>query len=331
MRPPQVNALLGPAQKLLADYDFWQHQSDGLALFLAPDVCETYRLPLAFTELVVVNRRFHLKPLLPLLSEDGQFYVLALSQNHVRLLQCTRHSVVEVTPPNMPASLAEALPYNDPERQRQFHTETAPFGPPSSGERGAIFFGTGAEADDGKTQIVEFLRLVDQGLHDVLRNEQAPLVLAGVEYLLPRYKEVTTYPHVVAAGVTGNPDGLRAEELHEQAWPVVEPLFRQHREDAADRYRHYAGTGRASNDLREVVAAAYYGRVETLFVTLGLQQWGTFHPDTQEVTVVQTPSLEHEDLLDTAALRTLINSGTVYAVPPERMPTDALLAAVFRY
>jgi hypothetical protein len=294
-------------------------------------MCEAYRLPLAFAELVVVNQRFHLTPLFPLLSEDGQFYVLALSQNQVRMLQCTRYSVTDITPPDLPTSLAEALRYNDPERQLQFHTETAPFAPPSSGERGAIFFGTGAEADDGKTQILEFLRLVDQGLREVLRNEQAPLVLAGVEYLLPLYKEVTTYPHVVEAGVIGNPDGLRAEELHEQAWSVVKPLFRQHREDAAARYGRYAGTGRASTDLQEVVAAAYAGRVETLFVALGVQQWGTFHPDTQEVTVVQEPALEHEELLDTAALQTLLHSGTVYAVPPEHVPDEALLAAVFRY
>lgn len=138
MRPLQVHALLEPAHKLLADYEFWQHQSDGLALFVAPDMCEAYRLPLAFAELVVVNQRFHLTPLFPLLSEDGQFYVLALSQNQVRMLQCTRYSVTDITPPDLPTSLAEALRYNDPERQRQFHTETAPCGPPSSGERGAL-------------------------------------------------------------------------------------------------------------------------------------------------------------------------------------------------
>jgi len=42
---------------------------------------------------VVVSDRFHLKPLLPLLTGDGRFYILALSQNQVRLLQGTRYSV----------------------------------------------------------------------------------------------------------------------------------------------------------------------------------------------------------------------------------------------
>src|SRR5207249_2419696 len=79
LRRSQVQEFLAPVQQLVADYDFWQHQSAGLALFIAPTVFQFYRLPLAFEELVVVMQRFYIKPLLPLLSGDGQFYVLALS------------------------------------------------------------------------------------------------------------------------------------------------------------------------------------------------------------------------------------------------------------
>lgn len=331
MPPSQANALLEPVTQRLGDYTFWQHQSDGLAVFLAPGVCEMHCLPVPFDELVVVNQRFHLKPLLPWLSEDGRFYVLTLSQNDIRLLQCTRYSVAEVELPDVPKSRDEALKYNDPERQQQFHTETQPFGHPTSGERGAIFYGTGDDSHDPKGLIVEFFRIVDRGLHEVLRNEQAPLVLAGVEYLWPRYKEVATYAHVVEAGIPGNVDGLRAEALQAKAWPLVEPLFRQARQDAEARYRRYIGTGRATYDLQEVVRAAHHGRVETLFVATGMQCWGTFIPETQDVTLAQEGTQEHEDLLDYAAFQTLLNSGTVYAVSPDEVPDHAPLAAILRY
>lgn len=331
LRAAEITALLAPAQELLPHYAFWQHQSAGLALFLAPDLFQTYCLPLPFTELLVVNQRFHLKPLLPLLSEDGQFYVLALSQKQRRLLQCTRHSVTEIALPDVPESLDEALQYNDPERQLQFHTQTQPFGHPHTGERGAIFFGSGVGSEDPKEDITEYFRQIDRGLHEVLRTAQAPLVLAGVEYLLPLYKGVTSYAHVVEAGVTGSPDGLRAEELQAQAWALVKPLFRQHREEAVARYQRYAGTGLATQDLKEVLLAAYHGRVELLFVASGVQQWGTFEPHTQEMTLVPEPAPEYEELLDTAALQTLRNSGTVYAVAPDQMPNAVPLAAVLRY
>jgi hypothetical protein len=38
-----------------------------------------------------------------------------------------------------------------------------------------------------------------------------------------------------------------------------------------------------------------------------------------------------EDLLDTAAANTVMNSGTVYAVNPDEVPDDGLVAAIYRY
>jgi hypothetical protein len=38
-----------------------------------------------------------------------------------------------------------------------------------------------------------------------------------------------------------------------------------------------------------------------------------------------------EDLLESAAIQTLVNGGTVYVVEPEKMPDTDPLAAVFRY
>lgn len=37
-----------------------------------------------------------------------------------------------------------------------------------------------------------------------------------------------------------------------------------------------------------------------------------------------------EDLLNAAAIQTLLNGGTVYAVEPEQVPDTAPLAAIFR-
>lgn len=90
LRRAEAHAYLGPAQSLLDDGTFWLDMSDGLVVFLSKDYFRYYRLPTEFTELVVVANRFHIKPLLPMLATDGRFYVLAISQNTVRLLQCTR-------------------------------------------------------------------------------------------------------------------------------------------------------------------------------------------------------------------------------------------------
>ena len=332
VRPPEARELLKPAEMLLHDGLFWQHQSDGLALFVSPEMFHHYRLPFDFEELVVVTDRFHIKPLLPLLSGDGRFYVLALSQNEVRLLQGTRYSVSEVDLEDVPESLAEALRYNDPEKRFQFHTGTRT--PGGKGQRPAIFHGHGvASADDPKDYILRYFHQVDEGLRDLLRDEEAPLVLAGVDYLLPIYQEANSYLHLVDERIEGNPEEMSADELHEQAWAIVHPLFLSAQQEAAAQYRQLAGTGseQASGDLKRLISAAYHGRVETLFVAVGLQQWGAFDPATNAVHLHERAEPGDEDLLDFAAIHTLSNGGSVYAVEPGNVPDDAPLAAVLRY
>ncbi|MFO7537977.1 MAG: hypothetical protein R6X32_07945, partial [Chloroflexota bacterium] len=86
MKARDVARLLEPVTGLLENGRFWAHQSQGLAIFLNFDNAYTYNLPLSFEEMVIVGQRFHIKPLLPLFAGNGRFFLLALSQNQVRLL-----------------------------------------------------------------------------------------------------------------------------------------------------------------------------------------------------------------------------------------------------
>lgn len=328
LRSPQADQFLEPAQALLDNTDFWQHQSDGLAVFAAPDLLRTYRLPLPFEEQVVVNNRFYLKPVLPLLKDEGYFYILALSQNEVKLLRGTPYQVSEVEVEGLPQSLAEALKYDEPEKQLQFQTNT----PDMRGERAAQFHGHGVGEDDKKERLLRYFQQIDKGLHPLLQNEQAPLVLAGVEYLFPLYREANSYAPLMEAGIEGNPKLLSAEELQAQAWTLVRPVLQQAQQAARDRFEQAINTGAAaSKEIKEIVPAAYYGRVETLFVAVGQQRWGKFDPMTGAVHLHEKAEPDDEDLLDTAAIQTFLNGGTVYALEPEEMPVSTGAAALFRY
>lgn len=325
LRSVDVDRILKPARELLADDVFWRYQSEGLAVFLSQNDFRYYRLPLRFEELVVVADRYHVKPILSLLTGDGQFYVLALSQNEIRLLRATRHGVGEVELRDVPKSLAEALRHEDPEKQLQFHTGTSR----GSSSRAAVFHGH--EAVDAKDAILRYFRQIDRGVREVLKGSRAPLVPAGVGYLLPIYREANTCPYLVEEGVTGNPEGLSEEELHRKAWAVVQPRFLEAQREAVARYEQLVGTGQTSSDLREIVPAAYYGRVDVLFTAAGSQRWGTFDPSTGEVELHAKAESEDGDMLDFAAVQTLLNRGTVYVVNPKDVPGGAAVASVFRY
>lgn len=323
--------LLQPAMEL-DQTEFWQHQQAGLALFLTRGFQRFCRLPLPVQELVVVADRFHLKPLLPLFTEDSEFFVLALSQKQVRFFQANRYGISPVEVKGMPQSLDEALNYDETAKEGQFRIATSKGGTANSFVQPGEFHGQGSpDRDQHQKDILQFFQVINDALHPKLRNQTAPLVLVGVEYLLPIYREANTYPHLLDAGVTENPEDLKPEELHEQVWPLVEPQFTQVQEAAVAHYQELSGTGKTSTELKEVVSAAYFGRVDQLIVALDRQQWGSFDPDANQVCLHSDFEPGDGDLLDTAAMQTLLNGGTVYVVEPEQVPDAAPLAAIFRY
>lgn len=327
LRSPDVREILKPAQRLLQESGFWRNQSHGLAVFFTSEEFHSYRLPLRFEELVMISHRFHLKPLLPFFASDGHFYILALSQNQVRLLEGTRNTVDEIDLESMPQSMTEALQYERLDKQLQFHTGTSSAG---TGDRRAMFHGHDP-SDEDKSKIIRWFHKIDDKLPNLLVGRQSPIVLAGVEYLFPLYKEANSYPHLVEEGIPGSPEELRPEELHAQAWPLVQPFFMQAQEQAAAQYRQLSGTGQTTTDVKEAVLAANHGRVDVLFVALGVQVWGNFDPSTNTVHVHQAPEPGDEDLLDLTAVQSILNGGTVYAVEPEQVPDHAPLAVLFRY
>jgi hypothetical protein len=328
----QVEDLLTPLWALLDDKMFWRHADDGLAIFRASQVFRSLRLPSSFQERVVVDDHFYLKPLLPLLADDGHFYVLALSQNAVRLLTCTHERARELKlPEQVPTSLAQFLGGEERENDLQAHS-AASFGTMGKGGRHpAIFHGQGVGTDEAKDDILRYFQRIDRVLHELLRDETAPLVLAGVEYLLPMYQRANSYPHLLKQGIVGNPDKLKAQTLREQAWALVEPYLLQEQQHAAVHYRDLARTFRTSRNISEIVPAAYYGRVASLFVSRDQEQWGTFDPATGALQVHEQAQPGDKDLLDLAATQTLLHDGAIYAVELAKMPDEVPLAAVFRY
>lgn len=330
VRAPDAREALEPAWALVHDRLYWQHLSDGLAVFLSPDGPQLFRVPRRFEPLVVVSERFMIAPLLPLDTGSERFFILALSQNAVRLFEASQHDTRAVETGTMPTALAEALKYDDPDAGFQYHTASSAPGPLGGG---GPMIGHGSGVHPIKLDLERFFRKVDAGLAARLHDERAPLVLAGVDYVLRIYRQVNTYPHLVDAVLDGNPDLASAEELHRRAWRVMEPLFARAREEAASRCREMLakGDGRAAGDVEAIVPAALSGRVATLFVADGAHLWGTYDPATGTAHVHADEEPGDDELIDLAAARTLMNHGVVYAVNREEVPGGSPAAAVLRY
>jgi hypothetical protein len=104
----------------------------------------------------------------------------------------------------MPTSLAEVLKFSDRNEPIRLLARR----PGGAGEWGRAFHGEGLGVVDLKDDLLYYFQQVDRGLHDFLRTEHVPLVLASVAHLWPIYRQANTYPHLIEQGIPGNPDQL---------------------------------------------------------------------------------------------------------------------------
>jgi hypothetical protein len=310
LRSPEAEGLLAPATALLREQAFWADQDNALALFLDEHGMTTYRLPEPVDELVVVTDRFHLKPLLRSVAAGVAFYVLVLNRHHARLLRGSRVDLAEIELGQIPELREPGLVSPGP--------VTASF---SHGHR--------EPGEITKDDVAQFFSAVDDGVNRIVPDPPLPLVLAGPEHLLATFRHVSRYPRMVDRDIEGDAERLRPDELYAAAWPLVESVLDQDRLTATQLYLER--TTPTTSAVPRAVLAAIDGQIETLFVPLDSEQWGTLAPDRQLVELHEVRQPGDRDLLDTAAIDTILHGGAVFAVPATEIPGDGPLAAILRY
>ncbi|MCE5328479.1 MAG: hypothetical protein ABFD92_12925 [Planctomycetaceae bacterium] len=309
----------------------WENQCHGLAVYLGQERDYVFLLPQPPREMVVVGPRFQIKPLLAAVSPQGKFYILALSSNHVRLYEVDRRSIKAVETPAIPRDYAEATRFNEFQRQVSFHTGTSGHGP--GARRPAMFHAQGGGGDDSdkKKYLLDFCHLVDTGLQNVLAGETVPLVLAACEPLAGMFRQCCSYRFLYDRSVDGNPELLAPQDLHALAMREMGEHFSLTRRRHGDLYRQLASTPHASSNIEEILSAAGYGRVETLFVSGEDQCWGRYDGDSGQMEIHDAQQDGDEDLFDLAAAQTFQNGGTIHVLPRNEMPDTGAIAATFRY
>ncbi|MCO6457075.1 MAG: hypothetical protein J5I93_17405 [Pirellulaceae bacterium] len=327
MRPAEAREMLEPVRALLTDSMFWNEADQGLAVFLAPDMCVYYRLPCAFEERLAVGDQFRIRPLLPALNHEGEYYVLALSQNKVVFYAGDAQQLRAVDVPELPAGMQTALNYDGADRGMQVHSGS--WG--ATGKQGAVFHGQGGVSDSVKDDLRSFFRLVSSAVSKRLGTGRQPLILACVDYLAPLYREVNSYPALLPQIVEGNPDYLDANQLFQRVRPLAAQHFDRQRQQSLETFRQRNGGKTASSRVEEIVAAAQQGRVDTLLVDQTADVWGQFQAAEGTVTVHAAAEPDDVELLDVSVLETLRHRGTVYPVPADQSPAQGPVAALFRY
>jgi len=322
----EIENYLLPVENLLDDSQLWREQEGCLAIYLNKEGLWYYKLPIDQAEFTYVSDHFYLLPVMPLFNDGGKFYILSLSLQAVKLYECNPYSISEVHVEDLvPENLEEVVGYDYRDKNLQYRSG-------QGGSAGAMFHGQGAGKDDKGVEVEKFLRAVDKGLMKLLKNEDAPLILACVDHYQPVYAKITNYANLYQQNIKGNHEEKDPISLHKMAWLLVKDYFLKQRKSMAKLLMDLSSSGRTSIDLNDIIPAAIDGRIEALFIQNDKDKYGLYDKVNRSLIIDENVKTNQASLYNLAAMHTWMHGGRVYLVDKNEMPFQyTTINALFRY
>ncbi|WP_353719134.1 hypothetical protein [Dyadobacter sp. 676] len=321
----RIEQLLTPAYALLQQSRFWGRMEKGLAMFIADGYFKYVKMRVAPQYVAVCKKRFYMTPLVPVLTCNTYFYLLVISKQKCKLFRADAFGMEPVHVPDLPDDMMAVKRLSDKDAST-FRVGTG------SGTGGANFHGMAGGNPEHKDNIAVYFEAVDDVIfREVLHNENAPLLLAGVEYLIPIYRAASDYHNICPEALTGSHEHDEIHDLYARARGIMQPYFDQPLDKALTIYANQSATPLSSSIAADIIPAAYYGRLSHLFVRKGATIHGQFDETNASLELHGSEEESSDDLLDMAVIKTLTQGGEAYLLPPERMPAASDIAAVFRY
>jgi hypothetical protein len=326
-----IEKLLEPGYELIRDNEFWTELSPGFAVFIAEGFFKYIKMPVPpAEEVLVIEPTFYVTPLISLMQSSEYFYLLVISKQGCKLFKADAWGMQKV-PVELPQSIEEVKRISGLDATTFRSGSNGPRAPRYSQE--GSYHGVGGGNPDGKDNMLVYFEAVDDILWDKIFNkENAPLVLAGVEYEIPIYRSAADYHNIWPEVLTGgHRQSQDTQSLYQDVKEVMKPYFEQRVTKALDLYMNNSANGKTSSIAADIIPAAYYSQVSHLFVCKGEHIWGTFDEMSNELGFHDTPDEDGEDLIDNAVVKTLANGGEVFLLDKEKMPVETQMAAIMRF
>lgn len=301
----ETESILSPIRELVSDSSYWRQQSRGLAIFAEAGFHSAVRIPIEVEQSVVVDNRFDVLPLVPVLESSGKCYILALAKNSVRLFDATRNSIEQLPLGSIPESFDEVVG-DLPEQSLQFR---------AVGGGDAAFYGQGGTADTDSMLTEKFIRAVGKAVGAELGTARSqPLVLASVAEYLPIFRKSSPYPVIHDQVIPGSPEHSQPEDLRSAAWRLINDSELARESVERDRAMSLVHNGKGSLDPAEIAHAGQEGRIDTLYLPR---------------TGIRRQSSDTYVLANDAVLSTVRTSGSLRTLGDEDRPDEVI--ATFRY
>lgn len=313
------------AQQLMDTPNFWENLTESLLICASPGMFEYYHLPIDSEEYVSVDDHFHLTPVIGLVSDMSEYYVLTVSQQQPTLFKGDmyelKHEGLE-----LPKTIEEALNIDELQKQDlQFNVTRAP--------KGAMFHGHGGSKDMANNDRHKFFRLIDSMVCYEI-DTKLPLILAGTENEIAEYSEHTQHPNILNSHIEGSYNSDDFVKLHKQALRIMQDeIISKNHEEALEQFSRMNGQSpeRTSTDLEALENAAETGKVDTLLVGMSRKTRDTVRDNMDEVPKLVFPAEKDNQRVDHIARQVFTQSGKIVNLFQDQMPEQKLALAINRY
>lgn len=299
-------------EDLLDDQTFWSLLARSLAVFVTPTSIKTFRLPNTVLPTVEVSDRFAITPLLTAATFSRAAYILALSQNAVRLIEVTADTEAHsVSVPNLPKDMNSAIAHH-------------------AGGTKVPFLHIQGDVDQ-KVRLRQYCRAVDRVLRPVLTGSDIPLIIAAAEPLASIYRSVCGYAHLVTTVIPGNAEEVSDAVLAEKARAILEVAHAGEITELGLELQSRAAHGRAVTDLTDVARAATYGAIDTLIVDIDQELPGFLDETSGAIVLDPSGDSTNYGVLDEIVRRALASGSRVVTVRAADVPGGGPVAATVRF
>lgn len=314
----------------LDNLDFWQHTTEGMAIFAGPELLEIYHLPMECEERVSIASSYDITPVLIVAASNQPYYLLDLAMHNTKLFKGDIYGL-EPVGLEFPTSPEDAL--NIDEMFSGSNTVRSQNGP--SGPGNAIApHGQGDSNGAGREERLQYFRIIDNMIASSDQIEHSlPVIIAGTDSEAGDYRHMSKLPSLIQTYIQGNHTNTTLQDLATLAWPIIQSEVIGKRAIAAvDQLNEKVGIQKSSCDYKEMTEAANMGRVKTLLVGITRKTTDTVS-DAVHTAVPILSFAKHNEYERVAELvkKVLAQGGTILGVGNELLPAKVPVAAIYRY
>jgi hypothetical protein len=311
-----MTALDAAAQSI--DYN---HNSDGLGIFISKNVQMVIRFPFPVREKVMVGDNFEIRDVVYMTKHAVPFYTLMLSEKRIRLFQGHNNSLTEIRGEQFPFDYRETYEYNTPSR-----------GSSSTLNAQMRSFEHDKSTLEGM-RIRDFFRAADGLLSDYLVPGDK-LVVMGAEKSLSQFEQITDHKASIIAKIPGNYEHQSLSDLQRLVSEAVHKFKRKEWSDAVDSFRERIGEGLGVTGIQDIWTVVQEGRGRTLLVEKDFKITGFIEHNNGHFLGLRPPGDDHEilpDAVDELIEKVLTTGGDVLFTDNEALAEYHGMALITRY